>query len=219
MGTFSSSSVALNPRASMMSNSTGFMSHRTMSISSGDQFGFGHVGPGFGGLRRDHLPHRTVGDIMVNNISAIDEAVVTNDTSSMFNKPANHFQNQHQMSGLGAHVSSTSPPMNSQISRVTSHNQDARSVISNASGSALHRISYCLPESDLEGSQAGNGGENRRHSTIQLLDANISDDEVDEMDDDIIEELDTNGFEHGVPENWLKEPRLDQVVLVLFILV
>lgn len=108
VGTFSSSSVALNPRASMMSNSTGLMSHRTMSISSGDQFGFGNGGLGLGGLRRDHLPHRTVGDIMVNNISAIDEAVVTSDTSSMFSKPTNQFQNQHQVSGLGANASISS---------------------------------------------------------------------------------------------------------------
>lgn len=204
VGTFSSSSVALNPRASMMSNSTGLMSHRTMSISSSDQFGFGHGGLGLGGLRRDHLPHRTVGDIMVNNISAIDEAVVTSDTSSMFSKPTNQFQNQHQVSGLGANASG-SPPMNSQISRVTSYNQDARSMLSNASGNALHRISYCLPESDFEGS---GGVENRRHSTIQLLDTNMSDEELEGIDDDIAEEMETNGFTNGVPENWLKGAKI-----------
>lgn len=204
VGTFSSSSVALNPRASMMSNSTGLMSHRTMSISSGDQFGFGNGGLGLGGLRRDHLPHRTVGDIMVNNISAIDEAVVTSDTSSMFSKPTNQFQNQHQVAGLGANASG-SPPINSQISRVTSYNQDARSMLSNASGNALHRVSYCLPESDFEGSGVV---ENRRHSTIQLLDTNMSDEELEGIDDDIAEEMETNGFTNGVPENWLKGAKI-----------
>ncbi|KAI5954054.1 STE11 [Candida margitis] len=213
VGTFSSSSVALNPRASMMSNSTGLLSHRAMSISSGDQSGFGNSGIGLGGLRREHAYHRTVGDIMVNNISAIDEAVVTSDTASMFSKPSSQFQNQHQHLGFGgvAGVGAVgSPPMNPQISRVDSHNQDARSMLSTTNGTALHRISYCSPDMDLEGGGTGNGFEDRRHSTIQLLDAHMSDDELEGLDDDAIiaEELETNGFENGVPANWLKGAKI-----------
>ncbi|KAG5417199.1 STE11 [Candida metapsilosis] len=221
-GAFSSSSVALNPRASMMSNSTGFGSHRAMSISSSDhQFGFGHAGPGFVGSRREHIPNRTVGDIMVNNISAIDEAVVSSDSASMFSKPTSQFQNPrfHSPAPVPSAVMG-SPPLTSQLSRVTSYNQDAHSVISNGSGSALQRISYCLPESDFEGGGigdiegVGNGNGNgvedhRRHSTIQLLDANMSDDEFDDVNDDAIaEELGATGFEHGVPDNWLKGAKI-----------
>ncbi|KAI5949940.1 STE11 [Candida theae] len=208
VGTFSSSSVALNPRASMMSNSTGWLSHRALSISSGEQSGFG-----LAGIRREQLPHRTVGDIMVHNISAIDEAVVNSDTASMFSKPTSQVQNyRHYSPVLGGNNAVGSPPMNSQLSKVSSYHQDAQSVVSNVSASALHRISYFHPELEAEdgdSDEVGRAVENHRHSTIQLLDSTASDDELEEIDDTAIgDDLATTGFDSGVPDNWLKGAKI-----------
>ncbi|EGW33212.1 uncharacterized protein SPAPADRAFT_137293 [Spathaspora passalidarum NRRL Y-27907] len=64
-GAFSS---GFNKRNSVWSNATGLASHKAVSISSGE------TGNGY---RRSQ---RTIGDVMMNNISAIDEAVSSTET-------------------------------------------------------------------------------------------------------------------------------------------
>lgn len=92
-----------------------------MSISSGEQQSgvFNTSGGGSGGLRR---AQRTIGDVMVNSITAIDEVVNSNDTFSVFNKPSTSFSNQPVQ------------PLN---------NHDSRSIISSKSLSGeLHCIGF-----------------------------------------------------------------------------
>ncbi|RCK67102.1 Serine/threonine-protein kinase STE11 [Candida viswanathii] len=176
-GAFSASSFSVNKRQSILSNSTGFPSNRTMSISSGEQ-----QASGAGGRR----VQRTIGDVMVNSITAIDEAVNSSDTLSVFSKPSTSFNNQ------------VPQPLN---------NHDTRSIISSkslAGGTALHRISIAANYND-------NPGQNRL-STIELL--NPSDSEGEDGDDytDFANSdsggLSSSSGENGPPENWLKGARI-----------
>lgn len=185
-GAFSASSFSVNRRQSIMSNSTGFPSNRTMSISSGEQqFGLsGTVAGGSGGGGR--RVQRTIGDVMVNSITAIDEAVNSGDTLSMFSKPSTSF--------------------NSQVPQAL-NNHDTRSIISSKSvggGTALHRISIASNFND-------NPAQNRL-STIELL--NPSDSEGDDDDEytDFVNSdsgrLSSSFGENEPPENWLKGARI-----------
>ncbi|KAL6452521.1 STE11 Serine/threonine-protein kinase STE11 [Candida maltosa Xu316] len=170
-GAFSASSFSVNKRQSILSNSTGFPSNRTLSISSNEQQGPRRV-------------QRTIGDVMVNSITAIDEAVNSNDTLSVFSKPSTSFSN-----------TPVPQPFN---------NVDARSIVSTKSlsgGTALHRISISANYNDNPAHD--------RHSTIELL--NPSDSEGEEGDE--YTEFDSGGMssssgENGPPENWLKGARI-----------
>ena len=184
-GAFSSSVYSLNKRQSILSNSTGFPSNRTMSISSGEQQSgvFNTSGGGSGGLRR---AQRTIGDVMVNSITAIDEVVNSNDTFSVFNKPSTSFSNQPVQ------------PLN---------NHDSRSIISSKSlsgGTALHRISISPNYNDNPAHD--------RHSTIELLNPSDSEGEDGEEDGEFgisdYAGLSSSSGENGPPENWLKGARI-----------
>lgn len=183
-GAFSASSFSVNKRQSIFSNSTGFPSNRTMSISSGEQQIGGTSGGGGGGNGR--RIQRTIGDVMVNSINAIDEAVNSSDTLSVFSKPSTSFNTQIPQ------------PLN---------NHDARSIISSkslAGGTALHRISIAANSND-------NSAQNRL-STIELL--NPSDSEGEDGDEytDFVNSdsggLSSSSGENGPPENWLKGARI-----------
>ncbi|KAI5951534.1 STE11 [Candida jiufengensis] len=186
-GAFSSSSIALhngnNIRSSMLSNSTGLHSQRGVSISSGDQLGFGRKS------------NRTIGDVMMNNITSIDEAVANDDTSSMFSKPS---QINHNNSN------NASPQFNQ--GRFTNDN-DAKSIISSRSiseGTALHRISMSVTKENDEDENTD------RLSKIELLNLSDSDGEDGEDYDDYIDNWgDLSGqSECNVPDNWLKGSKI-----------
>ncbi|KAG7665390.1 STE11 [[Candida] subhashii] len=168
--------VPVNNRQSMHSNiSTGLR-----SISSAES-----------AMRRNH---RTVGDVMVHSINAIDEAVNSNDT----------------LRALG-------PPANSQFG-------DAKSISSNksmnAGRKALHRISVATDlVADFVDDHVGS-----RISTIELMDSDSEDEIDDLIDDfsrfgdgnvkdvnnevEEVEEEESEEEQMGPHSNWLKGARI-----------
>ncbi|KAI5964791.1 STE11 [Candida pseudojiufengensis] len=193
-GGFSSSSIALhnnhNMRSSIMSNNaTGLPYQRAMSISS-NEYGVG------GGLRKSN---RTIGEVMMNNITSIDEAVTNNDTSSKFSKPSliNQEIQENQESPKFNHGKFP-------------NNTDVRSIISSRSiseGKALHRISIVASH------DPNDEASNDRLSKIELLNPSDSEENDDEENyDDYIDNWgDDNSFENNecnVPDNWLKGSKI-----------
>ncbi|KAK6201080.1 kinase-like domain-containing protein [Scheffersomyces amazonensis] len=176
------SNLSVNRRGSIMSNQTGPHANPTRagSISSGDQFN---------GRRQKG---RTIGDVMVDNIRELDEAVNPNDVSSIFSKP---------------------PSVNSNGAN---NNNDAKSMVSTTSSmQILHRAS--IPASFAEQSN-NNNNNNNRYSRIELLsvdsDSDDADDVIAEYGNDF-EDYDEGYFSHtvgslsgNVPKNWLKGARI-----------
>ncbi|KAI3402366.2 STE11 [Candida oxycetoniae] len=194
LGAFSSSSVAVHKRASIMSNSTGIPSQRTLSISSAEQI--------TGGIRQGQ---KTVGDIVMNNITSIDEAVNSRDTLNMFNKPSTSFNNQGLNIGLSppmlaqSHTNSAAPNLDASLRSFSGGGGGG----GGSSSKAIHRISISTNYSD--------NPINNRHSTIELM--NTSDDsegEEDEYNEYVASEsgLLASDTENRVPENWLKGAKI-----------
>ncbi|EDK43085.1 hypothetical protein LELG_01263 [Lodderomyces elongisporus NRRL YB-4239] len=211
-------------RFSMMSGSTGAASQRALSISSG---GNASSGIGIDPIRRGQ---RTVGDVMMSNVNAIDEAVNSLDTMSIFSKPSsvghNHITSdvpsssssprlglQLQLNGprgLGG-VSALPPVANVAASSTPAAALafDAKSFVSNksiGSGTTLRRISILASNSD-------NQAANNRHSTIELLEASDSEDEEDDYDayynglGDVSQAFSVES-DNNVPDNWLKGAKI-----------
>ncbi|KAK6457683.1 kinase-like domain-containing protein [Scheffersomyces xylosifermentans] len=173
-GGYGSSNVSVNRRLSMASNSTMVSPHRTPSLASAEQ-----QVP----VPRRHIHGRTIGDVMVNNITAIDEAVNSNDNQSIFSKPPSVYSN-------------------------TSGPNDSRSFISvGSNGRSLHPQRHSIAASfvDLSGSS------NNRNSRIELMSVESDSDESEDFFDVYAEEESFNGLDtisEDGPKNWLKGARI-----------
>ena len=183
-----SSNLSVNNRHSSLSNATIITPVHSMSIASGD---FQAQTP------KRHIPGRSIGDVMVNNINAIDEAVGANDTQSLFGKPPSI-------------ISNTSLPTSTPGS-------DSRSISSTNSGRPAnglynaphHRISIAASFAESSKDNAGNN----RYSRIELLSVDSDSDDADDFlavygEDDESNEHVLDSISEDGPKNWLKGARI-----------
>lgn len=139
-GSSTGSMINANPRQSIMSNNTiTTTNNRASSILSNDF------------LNQRRYQNRTIGDVMMNNITAIDEAVNSQDNASTFSKPPSIISG---MTGGG--------------------NSDDRSIHSNNSLSkANNRQRFSIATSFADQSSSNN-----RYSKIELFSIDSDEEEV-----------------------------------------
>lgn len=132
--------------------------------------------------------HKTIGDVMMNHVNAIDEAVnQPPDNQSIFSKPSIN-SDKSNLSGAGANQSP---------------HAELKSILSNGSYPKLN------PRISIAASFVDQSNDNNRHSRIELF--NVESDESDESDDDLIGDygnFDNPFSEQDGPINWLKGARI-----------
>lgn len=174
LGMITGSNLSVNKR---LSNAT--MKYHSPSISSGEH----NI------LAQRRVPARTIGDMMVNNVNAIEEVVnypMFPDNQSIFSKPSIH--------------SSDGASINSPF-------QDLRPINSNNSKN-LHNHRVSIAASFLD-----QNNDNNRLSRIELLNVESDEEDYDDYGDDLISQYgdsDNPLFElsEDGPKNWLKGARI-----------
>lgn len=153
-----------NYRLSIMSTSTQNVLGRTSSIFSGEQAG-----------SQRRFTNRTIGDVMMNNISAIDEAVNSSDTQSVLSKPPS-------ISGGGA-INTSQNSVNNSTSGDASSIKSAASLLK----PGKHRLSIATNFAEQSSSS------NNRYSRIELfsIDSDNEEDNDESGGEDFITEYGT----------------------------
>jgi mitogen-activated protein kinase kinase kinase len=177
-----------NKRYSMFSNTT---VKNPASISSSE----------YNLAAQRRLPGKTIGDVMMNHVNSIDEAVnQIPDNQSIFSKPS---INSDKSNFSGTPAAAVAANANGQ-----SPYAELKSVGSNNShnNKPNHRISIAASFLDQS-------NDNNRYSRIELLNVDSDEDDSDEdFSDDLIGEygqFETNPLlDQDGPKNWLKGARI-----------